>query len=295
MKYDITVKFIAGRGKESIYRFLQKRGAAYLELLESLPQELPDIKKGDFILKVTTHDGKEEIHIWEFKTRWNPRDVENLMVYTLRARQTYKLSVKPVMFLFLPSESASGHYKDDQFQFEFELVKMWEEDGNEILDTDDFYLYPFLPLMAGNENMIWEAEKKLYNSELNNEEKIDLLTAMTIFAGLKDLKISQRLYQRRRDIMLESYAYELFREDAIKNVGEEYKQKGLAEGLAEGRKEGRKEGLQEAIKLGLELKFGNNGIALIPRVQSLDSLEKLENLLSVLRTADKIHEVESIL
>ncbi len=306
MKYDITSKLIAGNGKQAIFRFFEKRQAVSLELIESLPQELPDIKKGDFLLKVTGVDGNEEIHIWEFKTRWNPRDVENLMVYTLRARQTYHLPVKPVMFLFLPSESASGHYNDRQFQFEFEMIKMWEEDAQVVLNTDDYYLYPFIPLMKADENIILEAEKKLYNSDLQRKEKSDLVTAMVIFAGLKDQGMSQQLIRRRRDIVIESYAYDILREmamedakkeameEAVKVVGEEYKKKGLEEGLFEGRKEGRKEGLQEAIQIILEVKFGDQGLALIPRVRSIDSLEKLEELLSVLRTADSIPQVEAV-
>jgi hypothetical protein len=124
MQYDITSKYIAGKAKEAIFRYFQKREAANMEVIESLPQELPDMKKGDYLLKITDPHGKEEIQVWEFKTHWNPRDVENLMIYTLRARQTYRLPVTPVMFLLLPSQTASGDYQDGQFQFQFELIKM---------------------------------------------------------------------------------------------------------------------------------------------------------------------------
>lgn len=91
--------------------------------------------------------------------------------------------------------------------------------------------------------------------------------------------------------MFESYAYELFREDAIKNVGEEYKMKGLMEGL----EKGRMEGLKDAIQLGLELKFGEDGLSLFPQIQSIDSFKKLEAIKSHLRTAKELDEIKSFL
>ncbi len=287
MHYDITIKFITGKGKTSIFQHFKKGKKATLELIKSLPQELPDVKKGDFLLKVTYLDGTEEIHVWEFKSRWNPHDVENLMIYTLRARQTYRLPVKPVMFLLLESKSATGNYNDEQFQFHFELIKMWEEDGKAVLTSDDFYLYPFLPLMDTEEEIVLEAEKKLYNSTLNLEEKSDLLSAMAILAGLKDKKLSQKMFERRRDIMLESYAYDVFREDAIKTVSKEYEEKGM--------QKGEKKGLQIAIQRALELKFGDEGKTFSSQIQSIDSIEKLNDLLTIILTTDNIDHIQSAL
>ncbi len=306
MQYDITSKFIAENGKESLYRFFQKQEAENLELIQGLPQEFPDIKKGDFMLKVKKRTGEEEILIWEFKTRWNVQDVQNLMAYTLLARQRYTVPVKPVMFLFLQDKNASGDYEDDRFTFHFELIKMWEQDGDDILNKDDFYLYPFIPLMSG-EDVILKAEEKLYNSVLDQHEKSELLSAMSVFAGLRSKDLSVKLFQRRRDIMIESYAYEVFREDAYKTAKEDaYKQaredayKQAREEVSkacreEGLREGLEKGLQEAIELALDIKFGEEGLTLIPRIKAVNSLEKLEEIKSIVRTAKNFHEVESVL
>ena len=53
---------------------------------------------------------------------------------------------------------------------------------------------------------------------------------------------------------------------SIERMGRE---DGLKEGLEKGREKGRKEGLLEAVRLALELRFGDEGLALMPEVQAL--------------------------
>ncbi len=63
----------------------------------------------------------------------------------------------------------------------------------------------------------------------------------------------------------------------------------------EGRKEGRKEGLYDAISLGLELKFGVEGVALMDKVQKIDSMEKLEIIKEAVKFANSAKEIEKLI
>jgi len=235
MQYDITSKVLIEKGKLSLFRYFQKRQPADIELIELQPQEMPSLKKGDCVLKVTEPSGAQEIQVWEFKTHWNTQDILNLMDYTIRAKQTYHLPVKPVLFLFLEHPKATGEYQDENFQFRFDLVKLWKEDAQLVLDSEDYFLYPLIPVMKGEESLVFTAEKKLYNSNIGKEDKSDLLSALTLFAGLRDKELCIQQFKRRRDLMIESHAYEVFRKDAIKTVRKE--------ALKQGRQEGRQEGL----------------------------------------------------
>jgi hypothetical protein len=47
-------------------------------------------------------------------------------------------------------------------------------------------------------------------------EKADLLTALAIFAGLKDHHLARQLVERRRDLMIESYTYEIIKQEGIR-------------------------------------------------------------------------------
>ena len=234
MRYDITSKVLIEKGKLSLFRYFQKRQPADIELIELQPQEMPNIKKGDCILKVTESSGAQEIQVWEFKTQWNTQDILNLMDYTIRAKQTYRLPVKPVLFLFVEHPKATGEYQDENFQFRFDLIKLWEEDAQSILDSEDYFLYPLIPVMKGEESLVFTAKKKLYNSNIGKEDKSDLLSALTLFAGLRDKELCIQLFKQRRDLMIESHAYEVFRQDAMESARKEVRQEALKQGLKQG-------------------------------------------------------------
>jgi hypothetical protein len=58
---------------------------------------------------------------------------------------------------------------------------------------------------------------------------------------------------------------------------------------------GRVEGLREGIRLALELKFGDAGLSLTPRVDRIESIERLEEIKDTLRKAKSLDEMESLL
>lgn len=140
----------------------------------------------------------------------------------------------------------------------------------------EILLYPFIPLMNGGEKLLEKAELSIYEStELEPKEKADLLSAMAIFAGLKNKELGIWLAKRRRDIMIESPVYEFIKE--------------------EGRKEGRKEGLYDALLLVLEVKFGVDGIALTEKIRKIESMEKLEMIKEAVKIAQNVKEIEKLL
>ena len=62
-------------------------------------------------------------------------------------------------------------------------------------------------------------------------------------------------------------------------------EKGLQQGLQQGRQEGRQEGLLKAVELGLKLKFGAAGLALLPEIAALTDLAALEKIVAALEQA----------
>lgn len=70
---------------------------------------------------------------------------------------------------------------------------------------------------------------------------------------------------------------------------------GLQQGKIEGKIEGRIEGLQEAISLGLEIKFGNDGLTLLENIIKIDSIEKLEDIMKALKVSTKVDEIKKLI
>ena len=61
-------------------------------------------------------------------------------------------------------------------------------------------------------------------------------------------------------------------------------------GRQEGRQEGRQDGLLKGIELGLKLKFGAEGLAMLPEVADIKDASLLEAILSGLATANTLEE-----
>ena len=153
-------------------------------------------------------------------------------------------------------------------------------------------LHSFLGIESDSIELLEKADRTIYeDKEISKDRKADLLSAMAIFAGLKDEKLGIRLSERRRDIMIESPVYEFIKEEGRKEGIIE----GMKEGMKEGRKEGLKEGLYNTLSLVLDMKFGTDGIALMEKVRKIDSIERLETIIKTIKTAKKIDEIKKLI
>ncbi len=54
-------------------------------------------------------------------------------------------------------------------------------------------------------------------------------------------------------------------------------------------------GLKEAIGMGLELKYGVNGLKLLERITNMSSVEKLEAIKKIVKISKGMGEIEKLL
>ena len=69
---------------------------------------------------------------------------------------------------------------------------------------------------------------------------------------------------------------------------------GMEQGLEQGRSEGLRQGLLAAIELGLDLKFGRDGLAILPEIQELTELATIEAVYHRLKGATTPAEVRQV-
>ena len=291
MEYDVASKVIVDIGKEAILRRFLKMEPGSIQLIEELFQESVSLKRSDFPLYIVFKDGQEAIVLLEIQTVFNRDFVLRLIDYTVRFMLKYHLKVIPLVLLLTPSTLATGFYKEENLlTFNYNVVKFWEEKSSNFID--EVSLYPFLPLMEGGIDILENLETTVYeNTELSIEKKSDILTAMAIFIGLKDKNLATQFIKRRRDIMIQSAAYDIIKKEGLREGREE----GLKEGLEKGIEKGRRYGIYDTISLGLELKFGINGLALMEKILKIESLEKLEVIKEAIKITNKIEEIEKLI
>ena len=135
-------------------------------------------------------------------------------------------------------------------------------DAKEIIKDNIFCLMPFVPLMEHGQEMVEKADKAIYESALPRNDKADIRTIMAILSGLVSKKLPKLLVSKRRDIMIESAAYDIIKE----------------EGLREGREEGLREGLQEGILEILEIRFNVVPESITKNIRSIENTDILRIL-----------------
>ena len=259
-----------------------------LKFIEELPQESVSLKRSDYILQVTDTNGERFNVIWEFLSIWREDAVLNLMDYAIRCKLKYGLKIFPVVILLKQSDKARNYYKDENFRFRFHLTRIYKFKASHFLQSSDVHLLPFIPLMEGaDEETVFAAEKKIYNSTLSTPEKADLLTAMAIFAGLKDKDLALNLTRRRRDIMKESYAYEIIKKEGF--------EEGFGEGFGEGIQKGELTRARKAVIEVLEVNLAFVPLDVVRKLNMINDIHILETLIKKAVKTANVDEFKEVL
>jgi predicted transposase YdaD len=223
---------------------------------------------------VTDRNGVSSIVILELQSSWEPDVALQLLDY--RTRHILKLGLPALtcVLLLRASNLAHDRYEDAEVQFQYRLIRVFEWDARVILENKIICLAPFTPLMQHGEEVLIQAEELIYNSELSRMDKADLLTSMTILSGLVSPELPVKLLNRRRDIMIESAAYDLIKAEGI--------QQGMQQGMQQGIQQGMQQGIYHSIR-----KLLLNGIDPheVSRLLDVD----FQTVLTVVQSLEKEH------
>ena len=306
MKYDIASKVIFERCKLATLKVLCGLNIEEIEEIEDRPQETASLRRSDFVVKAKLKNKKEVLILLEFVVKWQ----KNLPLRTLEYRCRHKikenLPVISVILVLLPGGNISEVYKDEEVKYKYKVIKLFEIDAKNIIEKEEMCLYAFVPLMKEGERYYNIAEERIYKSGCSREEKADLLTGMAILAGLKSKEIAKKLIERRRDIMIESAAYEIIKKEGYeegikegikrgieKGIEEGIKQ-GIQQGIQQGLKQGIQQGLLKAMELGLKLKFGIEGLKIYPEIKKIKDVDVLEAISEAIESAQSIEDIRKI-
>jgi len=164
---------------------------------------------------VKDREGRKELLIIELQTTWRQDSPLHLLDH--RTRYQIKYDIDPTSFVILlkPSGTASGVYENKEVRFTFHLIKIYEMDARDVIGGGPLCLLPFVPLMKNGEDLLTKADDLIYGSERTKIEKADLLTSMAILSGIVSDNLPAKLINRRKDIMIESAAYDIIKKDGM--------------------------------------------------------------------------------
>jgi predicted transposase YdaD len=249
------------------------------------------------VLRANIKNTGERVVVIEFASRWEEAVPLRVLEYRCRHLIREALPVLSIVILLMPSNRAVNFYKDQEVDFRFRLVKLYELDARNFLDLPECLL-GFIPLMENGAECMEEAEKRIYESRLPRSARADILTGMAILGGLKFRDLPRLLIEKRRDIMIESHAYEIIRNEGYAEGIEKGMQQGIQQGMQQGIQQGLRQGVHQglltAIKLGLELKFGTEGLKLFPEIKKIEDTDMLEVLSEAIKVVNSLDEFRNI-
>jgi hypothetical protein len=142
--------------------------------------------------------------------------------------------------------------------------------------------------------------KSLYDRGLSREQVLRLFRLMDWMLKLPQVLRRQfiqeiDMYEREKQMPLLSPTEQMWRDDALAEGEAKGLQKGLEKGRREGRQETRQETLLEGIEVALSVRFGNEGVALMPKVRKLADETNMSAFLHAIKTASDLDSLRNML
>lgn len=262
MHYDIAAKVLLEKCRGEILRRFLGLSVSESTLIEHLPQETVSLKRSDFPILVTDESGNQRLVLIEVQSEWDRQIPLRLLDYRCRYLLKHEVEAISCVLLLKPSAKAVALYEDNEVGYSYRLIRVYELDAREIIEERVLCLMPFVPLMRHGEELVESADSMLYESDLSRRDRADMLTAMTIFSGLVSEKLPHMLISKRRDIMIESAAYDIIKQ----------------EGRLEGLQEGEIRQAQEGILDNLEARFDVVPESIVRVVRGIEELGVLKAL-----------------
>ncbi|WP_298913613.1 Rpn family recombination-promoting nuclease/putative transposase [uncultured Nostoc sp.] len=237
-------------------------------------------RESDVLIRVTSPQNGEFLVLNELQLRYQSKMPRRMLAYAALAEEKYNLPTYPVLINILKTgnneipTSFTSNIAGLRAIQDYRVINLWEVDVNIAFEQPLPSLLPFVPILKGgeNESTIREALQILRADEQLNQ----LETVLAFFATfVLESALIQEIMRWDMTVLRESPWYQ--------------------EILREGEARGELRGILSSIEINLELKFGDNGLQLMPQINQINDLERLKTFLRNVVTANNIEELQQVL
>jgi len=211
----------------------------------------------------------------ELQLRYKPNIPKRMRTYAALAEEKYNLPVYPVLINILKEGNIEipTRYQSEfaglQARQDYRVINLWEVDAQIAFTEPASPLLPFVPVLKGG------AEQSTIERALQvlraDEQLSQLETVMAFFASfVLESRLVQQIMRWDMAVLSESPWYQ------------EILQQGMRQGILSG------------IELALELKFGSEGLQLLPKISQISDLERLKAIQREIMTANTLDELRGV-
>ncbi len=233
-------------------------------------------RESDVLIRVESQEYGKFLVLNELQLRYKPEMPRRMRAYAGLAEEKYKLPTYPVLINILKTSDVEIPTKYEsniaglQVRQDYRVINLWEVDVSIAFEQPLPSLLPFVPILKGgeNESTIREALRLLQADEQLNQ----LETVLAFFATFViDSALVQQIMRWDMTVLRSSPWYE--------------------EILRRGQREDR----LSSIELTLEVKFGNEGLNLMPKISQISDMEELKAIQRSILTSENVESVRQIL
>jgi hypothetical protein len=222
--YDAALKELLLAGHDALLALI----APGLTWIETLSEELPaGARRADLVWLVEDEEGRRGILHIELQVKLETeqdKDIrERMAEYALRLYRRDHLPVYSIVIFLKPVTTPEpflawqwrGH---EQFHFDFEIIRLWEQNPAIVLNTNDYNLWPLAGLMGEQvtADTTFAVAEKIVHAPLERQEKSKLIGLLGLLVGMR-LPKAELAQALERDHMIEEIWNESSYADAVRD------------------------------------------------------------------------------
>lgn len=291
--FDIVSKRQVQKHPEDFARLCLNR--TDFTLLEVITPEQPTVEmhQADILIKVEI-DGNEALLHFEFQTTdsYNPSMPLRMAGYIMRVVETYELPVYSNVIYLRPEAGRNdpGHYRQNlpkhRILIEYQVLRLINMDGQQVLDTKSPGLLPFAPLMghaADIDSEEWLRRCVQAADSIDAPNKPEYLAGMAVLGNL--------VYEPQT--LLNIISEETMQESTLIQYLTE---KAAAEAHQQGIEQGEKVQALKDIFAALTLRLPSDAVLKFkPTLEKIDDLQRLEELFHAAVLANTTEDFQQVL
>jgi predicted transposase YdaD len=286
-KADISTKKLISLAPENWVRWVtQIPDIITGEILNSEFQWIS--RESDVLIKATSSQYSEFLVLNELQLRYKQEMPKRMRAYVALAEEKYNLPTYPVLINILKeSENLIPTCYESEFaglqaRQDYRVINLWEVDVEIALSQPIPSLLPFVPILKGGDK---ESTVRQALQMLRADQQLSQLeTVMAFFATfVLDSALVQQIMRWDMAVLHESPWYQQILKEGEK-LGEQ-----------RGEKRGEKRGIVSAIELSLEIKFGTEGLQLMPIISQIYDLEQLKTIQRGILTVNSLDELREFM
>ncbi|RUR85972.1 Rpn family recombination-promoting nuclease/putative transposase [Chlorogloeopsis fritschii PCC 9212] len=237
-------------------------------------------RESDVLIRATSPEHGQFLVLNELQLRYKPEMPKRMRAYAALAEEKYNLPTYPVLINILKESDVEiptrfeSVFAGLQARQDYRVINLWEVDVEIVFQQPVPSLLPFVPVLKGG------AEEPIIQQALQilraDEQLSQLETVLAFFASfVLDSALVRQIMRWDMAVLSESPWYQQI--------------------LQQGREEGRREGMLSSIEMDLEIKFGSDGLQLMPEISQIADLERLKRIQRAVKTVNSIEQLRQLI